>query len=91
MYTWEGFVAVEVLPSPKSQLYPLMSPLLSLVKFTDSGASPEDGEREKAATGAGGGGGGGGSSTVMHEEHTAVSEPPGPVAVKVTLYTPALV
>jgi hypothetical protein len=60
--------------------------VVSFVIDTKSGVSPEVGVTEKSATGAGGGGG---SFTVIHAEHVAVSEPPGPVAVNITVYTPA--
>jgi len=78
----DGFAAVEDPPSPKSQAYPEISPLERLVNETTTGESPEEGVSEKSATGAGGGGG---SVTVTHALQIAVSEPPGPVAVKVTV------
>ena len=61
-----------------------------MVKETESGASPDVVETEKSATGADGGGGGG-SETVTQLLQIAVSDPPGPVTVKVTVKVPALV
>ena len=58
-----------------------MSPVDELLKETVTGASPPDESAVKPAIG----GDGGGSVTTMQEVQVAVSEPPGPVAVKVTL------
>ena len=62
----------------------MISPVEELLKETVTGASPPDESGVKLATGAVGGGGGG-SVTTMHEPQLAVLEPPGPVAVIVTL------
>jgi hypothetical protein len=58
-----------------------MSPVDELLKDTVTGASPPTEPGVKPATG----GGGGGSVTTMHEVQVAVSDPPEPVAVKITV------
>jgi uncharacterized protein (DUF58 family) len=53
VYVWEGFCAVEVPPSPKSQAHDVGAPVEVSVKLTGNGAVPVTGEAAKDATGAG--------------------------------------
>ncbi|MPN36809.1 hypothetical protein SDC9_184320 [bioreactor metagenome] len=46
-----GFLTVEEFPSPKFQLHKVGVPVLLSVKVTFSGALPDVGDAEKAATG----------------------------------------
>lgn len=47
---WTGFCSVEEFPSPKDHFHAAGDPVLLSVKFTLSGAGPEVGNAEKAAT-----------------------------------------
>lgn len=51
MYTWEGFWAVPVLPSPKVQFQDVGDPVDSSVNWTVRGVVPATGEAVKAAFG----------------------------------------
>lgn len=51
-YVCEGFCAVLVVPSPKSQLQLVTVPVVVFEKLTFSGAVPVSGEAEKLVTGA---------------------------------------
>ena len=57
-----------------------------LLKLTVRGSVPDLGEPLKLAVGAGTG-----SVTVMYPALVSVSEPPGPVTVRATVYVPELV
>lgn len=50
LYMWTGFCSVEEFPSPKDHFHAAGDPVLLSVKFTLSGAGPEVGNAEKAAT-----------------------------------------
>ncbi len=50
LYTCTGFFSVELVPSPKIHFHEAGDPVLLSVKLTLSGADPEVGMAEKAAT-----------------------------------------
>jgi hypothetical protein len=79
---WTGFVSLLNEPSPKFQVYALISPVDWLVNCTVSGAMPEVGVRLNSAFG---GGLTGFSTTTCRR---AIEVPPGPVTVRNTLYVP---
>src|SRR5436309_1313101 len=79
----DGFCAVLLPPSPKSQFHETGSPVDVSVKFTTSGAMPSTGLAVKLACN-----GGGGAVTVIVARLLLL--PPGPVTVSVTVKVPAL-
>ena len=79
---WDGFWAVDVAPSPKSQAQAVGSLTLVSAKLTASGDGPERGVAEKAAIGVC-------SSTVTRSVIVEVSEPLVFETVRLTVYVPA--
>ena len=67
-------------PSPKAHDQPVMAPVDVSVNDTSTGASPAAGDSVKPAVGAGTG-----SVTSTQLEHVAMSLPPAPVTVNVTV------
>ena len=79
---WLGFCSVEVAPSPKVQLQPLVGPPLDRsLKATVNGWVPLVGVPLKSATGAAG-------STVI--TMLLESDPPGPVTSNIAVKLPSL-
>lgn len=73
-----------VAPSPKFHDHDVGLPLDRSVKFTPSGRLPDVGEPVKFAVG------GGGGDTLIYPAFVSVSEPCAFVAVRITVYVPAL-
>jgi len=82
VYLCTGFFSVELVPSPKVHLYDVGDPVLRSVNKTFSGATPEVGEPENAATGLC-------TVTVTYRDLVTVLLPAAFDAVKITVYVPA--
>src|ERR1044071_3683808 len=80
-YTWSAFAVVAWPPSPKAHERELIVPVDVVVKCTGSGGRPEVGSAVNPATG-------GGGVTVIMPGTVCVSEPPGPVTVRLTAKWP---
>ena len=78
MYVWLGLCSVDVLPSPKSQLHEVISPVEASVNAVVTGAVPLKGVPEKSAAGTA-------AATDTYAVLVSVSEPPGPVTVSDTV------
>ena len=89
MNEWSGFVAVDVVPSPKSQSLAVIGEVPSVeasVNCTESGGPPLSGVPEKAAAGTTGT-----IVALMYAAFVSVVEPTPLVAVSDTAYTPRAV
>ena len=85
-YVATGFCTVEVVPLPRFHAHEVGAPVEVSVMVTDNGATPEATEVVKPAVGAGTGG----AVTVMVLDTGALA-PLALLAVKVTVYVPAVV